>query len=168
MTILYAWMKQVVFFIIFMALFYQLIPNERYKSFVRLTGGFLFLLFMLSPILRLFRMEGTLEQHIRSFQFQQENREFVWRLQNAGIKAYEPLLEEGLENMAQDKKVSLTYYEPVWESGTLTGIRLSVTYKRIGTSGEEAKATPVVEELREEIAAVYALPKEAVTITLEE
>lgn len=157
-----------VFFIIFMALFYQLIPNEKYKNFVRLMGGFLFLLLILSPVMQLFQMEGALETAIRSFRFQQENREFIWQLEHAGIKAYEPLIEEELKRMVGEKNVTLTYCEPVWEGGMLKGIRLGVTYKRVGATGEAAKPTPVVAKLKEEIAAVYSLPEQDIVITLEE
>lgn len=155
-------------FVIFMALFYQLIPGEKYKSFVKLMGGFLFLLLMLSPVMGLFQMEGTFENYIRSFRFQQENREFVWQLEHAGIQAYEPLIEEEIKSIVTEKKLNLTFCEPLWESGTLTGIRLGVTYKRLGMTGEETEATPVVEALKAEIAAVYALPEKDVTVTLEE
>lgn len=168
MSFLYSWMKQVVFFIIFMALFYQLIPSEKYKSFVRLMGGFLFLLLILSPVMQLFRMEGTFETYIRSFQFQQQNREFVWQLENAGVKTYEPVLEEGLKSIAKEKNVTLTFCEPVWDGGILTGIRLGVTYKRVGVTGKITEPTPMVEKLKEEIAAVYALPQKDIVITLEE
>lgn len=167
MQILYSWMKQVVFFIILLALIYQLIPNEKYKSFVRLMGGFLFLLFILSPVMQLFQLESTLDTYIRSFQFQQENREFVWQLENAGIKAYEPVIEEVIMSIAKEKKVTLTFCEPVWNSGMLTGIRMGVTYKRVGLTGETAESTPVVDKLKEEIAAVYALPQKDIVIMLE-
>lgn len=60
MTEIFSWVRGIVFYLIFVSLLYQLLPGEKYKKYVHVCAGMIFVLVVMSPLLRLFHVNDRL------------------------------------------------------------------------------------------------------------
>lgn len=56
------WIQNMVVYLLFMALIRQVIPNEGYGKYVKLTMGMIFIWVMISPITNFLNIDRTIEQ----------------------------------------------------------------------------------------------------------
>lgn len=64
MTIVYAWIRGIVFYLIFISMLYQLLPGEKYKKYLHVCVGMIFVLVVLTPVIRLFHISDKLSYYI--------------------------------------------------------------------------------------------------------
>ena len=57
------WIQNMVIYLLFMSLIRQVIPNEGYGKYVKLTMGMIFIWVMVSPVTKLLNMDRTIEQN---------------------------------------------------------------------------------------------------------
>lgn len=60
MTEVFLWVRGIVFYLIFVSLLYQLLPGEKYKKYVHVCAGMIFVLVVMSPLLQLFHVNDKL------------------------------------------------------------------------------------------------------------
>ena len=60
MAEVFSWVRGIVFYLIFVSLLYQLLPGEKYKKYVHVCAGMIFVLVVMSPLLRLFHVNDRL------------------------------------------------------------------------------------------------------------
>ena len=74
MDIIREWLKQVVFCMCFLELLYQLVPRPVWQKYLKFTGGLIFTLVLMQPVLQMLSMDERMDQIIWKWQIQEESR----------------------------------------------------------------------------------------------
>ena len=69
------WLKNLAVFLLFSNLLVQMLPKEKYEPYARVFVGFLLLILLLQPLLRIRRTDTFLENQIEDFLREQEKIE---------------------------------------------------------------------------------------------
>lgn len=155
------WVRQIVFFLIFMSVFYQFVPDKKYKSYLKLFASLALILLTLNPLIELFDMRGQLDFNQNVFAYPREVEEFRLRAEQAQGQQYEDILEnyrrtveEQLRAMAErfglyvsDCEVELSGETESF--GQVTKARLVVSYRRLDENPGEADQLRGANEVQE-------------------
>lgn len=76
---LYGWIRDIAFYAILMTVILHLLPEEGQKKYVRFFMGIVLMLVVLSPLLSVAGLSGTLEQHLRRATYDEELQNFTRR-----------------------------------------------------------------------------------------
>lgn len=137
------WVRQIVFFLIFMSLFYQIVPDKKYKSYLKLFASLVLILLTVNPLLQFFDMRQSLEFQQNVFAYPGEVEEFRLKAEQAQGQQYEDILEtyrqtveeqlrgmaEGFGLYARDCEAALSAETESF--GQVTGVRMTVSYRRL-------------------------------------
>ena len=74
MDIIREWLKQVVFCMCFLELLYQLVPRPVWQKYLKFTGGLIFTLVLMQPVLQMFSMDERMDQITWKWQILEESR----------------------------------------------------------------------------------------------
>lgn len=155
------WVRQIAFFMIFMSVFYQFVPDKKYKSYLKLFASLVLILLTVNPLAELFDVRWRLEFNQDVFAYPRKVEEFRLRAEQVQGQQYEDILEnyrrtvkEQLEGMAgrfglyvRGCEVELSG-EP--ESfGQVTMARLTVSYRRSDGSPDGEDQTSAMKEIEE-------------------
>lgn len=66
------WLKSIVGYLLIVSVTMQLLPNKKYEQYVRLFTGFVMIILVLQPLLRMGDFSDYLENHISQFVQEQE------------------------------------------------------------------------------------------------
>lgn len=103
-----SWMKPIIYFSIFLTVLLQLLPNEKYKKYIRFFAGLLMIVLVLRPVLNLFGTEDLSEKIFSESFYQEQSEEIeldMGDLEDAASAYYESLLEENIsENTDEAEK----------------------------------------------------------------
>lgn len=66
------WLKNIVGFLLIVSIVMQVLPGKKYEQYVKLFTGFLLILIVLQPVLKIGSANSFLEQTIEEFVAQQE------------------------------------------------------------------------------------------------
>lgn len=66
------WLKSIIGFMLILSIVTQMMPNEKYEQYIRLFTGFLLIVLLLQPILKIGLADSFLEQRIEQFIQEQE------------------------------------------------------------------------------------------------
>lgn len=66
------WLKNIVGFLLIVSIVMQMLPGKKYEQYVKLFTGFLLILIVLQPVLKIGSANSFLEQTIEEFVAQQE------------------------------------------------------------------------------------------------
>lgn len=58
---LYAWIKNIAYYMILITAFLHIVPNETYRKYIKFFTGMTLVLLMLSPLIQLFGMDKKIE-----------------------------------------------------------------------------------------------------------
>lgn len=137
------WVRQIVFFLIFMSLFYQIVPDKKYKSYLKLFASLVLILLTVNPLLQFFDMRQSLEFQQNVFAYPGEVEEFRLKAEQAQGQQYEDILEtyrqtveEQLRGMAEGFGLYARGCEAALSAetesfGQVTGVRMTVSYRRL-------------------------------------
>lgn len=70
-----AWVKCMVGYLLVASIVIQMLPNRKYMQYIRLFNGFLLILLVLQPVLRIGNIDSYLETEILAFVEEQETLE---------------------------------------------------------------------------------------------
>ncbi len=71
------WIRQLVAYLVVISIGMQMLPNKKYEEYVRLFTGFLLIVIILQPILKIRSSDRYLEEQIYQFVEEQEKMEAV-------------------------------------------------------------------------------------------
>ena len=74
MDIIREWLKQVVFCMCFLELLYQLVPRPVWQKYLKFTGGLIFTLVLMQPVLQMLSMDERMDQITWKWQILEESR----------------------------------------------------------------------------------------------
>lgn len=92
MNIIGEWLKKVVFSMCFLELIYQLVPKKPWQNYLKFTGGLVFMLIFLEPVLQIFSMTEKFDNAAWNWQMQErsaqlkEEQKALAELQNEQIR----------------------------------------------------------------------------------
>lgn len=76
MSVIYDWIKDILYYLILISLVYQLLPNENYRKYMKLFSGILLVIIVLKP-LKIFIQEDSLDSVKAAFQQYDSNDEEI-------------------------------------------------------------------------------------------
>jgi len=87
------WVRQIVFFMIFMSVFYQLVPDKKYKGYLKLFASLVLILLTMNPLAELFDFQRQLDFNQDVFAYPREVEEFRIKAEQVQGQQYEDVLE---------------------------------------------------------------------------
>lgn len=95
MDAILGWIKSIVYFSVFLTVLLQLLPNEKYKKYIRFFAGLLMMLLVLKPVFSLF--DTDVSKDVFSDEFYQEQSEEIEldmkELEEGGYHYYEQMFQ---------------------------------------------------------------------------
>ena len=166
MGIFQEWIQNIVVFLLLMTMAGQLIPDEKYKKYIRLTMGLLLILVVLLPLTRLAGMDKKIYQNFirESFRISAEDAqagESIVGMEGQFAEGYKQMIEEEVRLYFEANAMVLKYCEFDMDSdtesenyGQIYKMRLGIRPKDRDTSenigeikiGGEREAATVPEE----------------------
>lgn len=70
-----SWLKSLVGYMLIVSITMQMLPNKKYEQYVKLFTGFLLIILILQPLLKIGSADSFLENQIARFVWQQERLE---------------------------------------------------------------------------------------------
>lgn len=70
-----SWLKSLVGYMLIVSITMQILPNKKYEQYVKLFTGFLLIILILQPLLKIGSADSFLENQIARFVWQQERLE---------------------------------------------------------------------------------------------
>ncbi|MCU6760973.1 stage III sporulation protein AF [uncultured Roseburia sp.] len=73
MDAIFGWVKTLIFFSLFLTIFMQLIPEKKYRKYIRFFAGMIFIILAVSPVFKFFSKGDLSENIFEQFAYQQES-----------------------------------------------------------------------------------------------
>lgn len=112
MDAIYDWVRNIVYYLIFMTIITNLLPAGKYEKYLRLFAGCILILLVLKPLTGSLRMEEKINAIFRSISFENEAGELKGQLDDMEQKRldhligqYEASAEEELIRMAEEEGI---------------------------------------------------------------
>lgn len=168
---LYGWVKNIVFYLIFLTVLTGLLPSGTYEKYIRFFAGTVLILVTLSPILSGLRLEDRAAGYFEEFSFRNEAQDLekeIYGMEEKRLKQligqYEEAVAVDVRQMAEEaglkvKDISVHIEgEPSSENfGKVTSIHVTAEGMQ-GEDGEKAAS------LRRKAAGYYQLEENYVEI----
>ena len=98
------WIKTLVGYLLIVSVVIQMMPNRNYEQYVKLFTGFLLIILILQPVLKIGSANAFLEDKIHEFVQEQEELEAQISIQSEGFrKKSEELQQENQEQIVIEK-----------------------------------------------------------------
>lgn len=103
------WVGNILFFLVLITVAENLLPGKKYNKYLRLCGGMVLILLVVSPLTAGFHLEEQINRYFQSFTFQQDAKDLSKEIlgieaQRLGqvIDSYEKAVETDLDSMAKE------------------------------------------------------------------
>lgn len=117
----YSWVKNIVIYMILNTIIMNMLGNKSYKKYVSIVSGMILVLIVISPIIRLMKLEDKLEFFIQANDYSLEAAEFKNDLSRVEQEQKDLILEEYEEKIRQETEKLLQE-----EGLTLTGFDIEI------------------------------------------
>lgn len=148
---LYSWVGNLTFYLIFITVVNNLLPNRRYERYLKLFTGMVMILLVLQPITGSLRLEDRIAYYFESITFRNESVDLKKELLGMEdqrltqmIDQYEKAVASDVGAMAEDmeffvRKTEITIEKNQEEEafGTVTHIRMAVSREEIMDVAED-------------------------------
>ena len=116
MAVFREWIQNVVLFLLLMTMAGQLIPDEKYKKYIRLTMGLLLILVILLPLTRLAGMDQRIYQNFikESFRISAADAqagEEIFGMDGTFVKEYRQMIQEEVRTYFEADAMVVKYCE---------------------------------------------------------
>ena len=105
---LYEWIRNITYYLIFMTVVTNLLPDKKYEKYFRLFAGMVLILLVLKPFTGGLRLDDKLAYYFESISFQKEASELSSQLTDmegvrlkSMVSQYEEAVENDLRTMAE-------------------------------------------------------------------
>lgn len=141
MSGLYSWVGNIAFYLIFITVVINLLPNKKYEKYLKLFSGMVFILLVLKPVTGGLRLEDKIAYYFESITFRNDSEDLKKELTGMEqqrldqmISQYEDAVAKDIEAMAADMDfypvatdVNIESDQSSEAYGTVTYIRMTVT-----------------------------------------
>lgn len=166
MPALYSWVGNIVFYLIFITVVVNLLPNKKYEKYLKLFSGMVFILLVLKPLTGSLRLEDRIAYYFETITLQNESGDLKKELTGMEeqrlrqmITQYEDAVAKDVETMARDMEFYPVYTDITIDGtrdspafGTVTHIRMAVTREPAeeaeGVLGDEGEPIRQIEQVK--------------------
>lgn len=120
---LYAWIRNIVIYMIMNTIVMNLLGNKSYKKYISIVSGMILVLIVITPILKLIKLDQSLDYFFNSNNFVVDTSEFKSQLkgvekeqQEAVFAEFENEIKEQVKKMLQQKNVSVESIDVVFHT----------------------------------------------------
>ena len=99
---LYGWVKNVVFYLIFLTVLTGLLPSGTYEKYIRFFAGLVLILVTISPVLTGLRLEDRIAGYFEEFSFRNNTQDLEREIYGMEEKRLEQLISQYEEAVAVD------------------------------------------------------------------
>ena len=150
MEILYGWVKNIIYFMIFLSVAGSLLADSKYEQYIRFFTGALLILLTVSPLLDAAGLDMRLERLFARFSSEMEAEDLkkeMWAMdgqrRNAVLEQYRAAAEADIESMALEEglacygaEVTFRTEEENW--GEIGGVKLYLSDAKEAAAVDEA------------------------------
>ena len=150
MEILYGWVKNIIYFMIFLSVAGSLLADSKYEQYIRFFAGALLILLTVSPLLDAAGLDMRLERLFARFSSEMEAEDLkkeMWAMdgqrRNAVLEQYRAAAEADIESMALEEglacygaEVTFRTEEENW--GEIGGVKLYPSDAKEAAAVDEA------------------------------
>ena len=150
MEILYGWVKNIIYFMIFLSVAGSLLADSKYEQYIRFFAGALLILLTVSPLLDAAGLDMRLERLFARFSSEMEAEDLkkeMWAMdgqrRNAVLEQYRAAAEADIEAMALEEglacygaEVTFRTEEENW--GEIGGVKLYLSDAKEAAAVDEA------------------------------
>ncbi|WP_394525366.1 stage III sporulation protein AF [Lacrimispora sp. JR3] len=162
---LFDWIRSITYYLIFITVVTNLLPNKKYEKYIRFFAGMVLILLVLKPITGGLRLDDTLAYYFEAISLKKEAGELTGEISkmegqrlNKMITQYETAISEDLKSMAEssgffcrESKAEINQDQESSRFGHVVGVFLVLTPEK-----EETKEQTVSEV--KEIAPIKITP----------
>ena len=172
MKSVYEWVQDIVFYMIFVTMAMNLLPDKKYEKYLRLFAGALFILLMAGPVTRITGLDAALAGTFEKISFGNDVRTLKEELGDADGKRigrfyeqYRRALEADIAEMVEETplecvSVSVQVAEDGDDAGAIRHVKLAVR-------GDRKTAGSDISEIRRKIGAYYGVEERDLEVDLE-
>lgn len=157
MEAMYSWVRNIAFYLIFMTVLGNMLPDKKYEKYIKLFAGMVLILLVLKPITAGLNLDDKLAYSFGAISFQKEADDLKKELTgmeterlSGMIFQYEEAIAVDLERMAKaegfyKKSIDVTIEQDQTSEafGKVTGISMVLTTKEQGEENAESKVMEV-------------------------
>lgn len=156
---LFEWIRNITYYIIFMTVVINLLPDKKYEKYIRLFAGMILILLVLKPITGGLRLDDALARYFEEISLKKEAGELTGKFSQvegkrleAMISGYEEAVETDLRSMADTAGFQCTETEAQIDKdessstfGHVISVYLVLKNKGEGSEGAEQKESGTTE-----------------------
>ncbi len=101
MNAIYSWVKNIVIFLVITTIVTNLLGKSSYKKYVNLITGIILVILVISPLLKLFQLDKTMDYYFTTNSLLAEAEDMNSRLVNAQEEQMSAILEEYKEQIGK-------------------------------------------------------------------
>lgn len=161
----YEWMKNLAVFYLFFTAVMNFLPDSKYNKYIRHFLGLLLILLLLTPVLRLFRLNSLLDRNFMENRFQEEMWEKAWSLEDFQQEALLSGYEREIEEQVRQTAVQMEAYPKTVEAELCGGEEMRI--KKITVVVRAACSGRKREALADELERIYQLSGEEIQVLTE-
>jgi stage III sporulation protein AF len=94
MGVIYSWVKNIVIFLVLTTIITNLLGKSSYKKYVNLVTGIILVILVISPLLKLFQLDKTLDYYFTNNSLLAEAEDINDELVNAEENQKDTIFEE--------------------------------------------------------------------------
>ncbi len=155
---LYEWIRNITYYLIFITVVINLLPNKKYDKYLRFFSGMVLILLVVKPLTGSLRLDDKIAYYFESITFKKEAAELSGELSKMEtarletvIAQYEAAVKTDLSSMAETEGFACRYITAVIDSneesrsfGYVTSISMAVTDRRGDENGEVSIENPII------------------------
>lgn len=156
MDAIFGWVKTLIFFSLFLTIFMQLIPEKKYRKYIRFFAGMIFIILAVSPVFKFFSKGSLSENIFEQFAYRQESEKVSLDFEYMESRQQEYYQEqvkntasELIGEAASEQGFEMTGSSIELKEGTGQPEKITVSVREAEGTKEERSA---VEEIRIQIA----------------
>lgn len=141
---LYGWVRNITYYLIFMTVVSNILPNKKYEKYIKLFAGMILILLVLQPLTGGLRLEDKLAYYFESITLQENADDLKKELLGMEDKRLEQMILQYEQAVAVDLEAMITqegfYQKEIHVTiernqdspafGMVTSIRMTVTAKK--------------------------------------
>ncbi len=101
---LFSWIRNITYYLIFITVVGNLLPNKKYEKYIKLFAGMVLILLVLKPITGGLRLDDTLAYYFESISLKKEAGELTGKLSEMDGKRLESMIARYEEAVGTDLK----------------------------------------------------------------
>ena len=119
---IYSWIRNIVIYLLINTIIMNLLGNKSYKKYVSIVSGMILVLIVISPLIKLMKLEENLDYFLQANDFAVEASDFksdLNRMEEAQVDAifadYKEKIQEQVKDLLLKEKVYIKKYD-LWRN----------------------------------------------------